>query len=141
MFGFRRHDNESIHSIRPIADIFSDIITVFGMDYVVSGPVWEYYGSAGWDTGLSKELAEDRLCGFTGKTVIHPKQIALVNSAYQVPRADLEDAKAILNWNMDKTAGTLVAGSSQGERMNEYKTHFRWAQKVLFLAEYYGVKD
>ncbi len=141
MFGFRRHDNESIHSIRPVADIFSDIITVFGMDYVVSGPVWEYYGSAGWDTGLSKELSEDRLCGFTGKTVIHPKQIAPVNSAYQVPRADMEDAKAILNWNTDKASGTLVAGSSQGERMNEYKTHFHWAQKVLFLAEYYGVKD
>ena len=77
----------------------------------------------------------------TGKTVIHPKQIAPVNSAYQVPRADLEDAKAILNWNMDKASGTLVAGSSQGERMNEYKTHLHWAQKIMFLAEYYGVND
>lgn len=36
-FGFRRHDNESIHQIRPVANIFSDIITVYGMDYVVSG--------------------------------------------------------------------------------------------------------
>ncbi len=41
MFGFRRHANESIHSIRPVSDIFSDIITVYGMDYVISGPVWD----------------------------------------------------------------------------------------------------
>ena len=32
MFGFRRHANESIHSIRPVSDIFSDIITVYGID-------------------------------------------------------------------------------------------------------------
>ncbi len=37
VFGFRRHVTQSIHDIRPISDIFSDIITVFGMDYVISG--------------------------------------------------------------------------------------------------------
>ena len=139
MFGFRRHATESIHSIRPVADIFSDIITVFGMDYVVSGPVWEYYGGADWDTGLARELQQDRLCGFIGKTVIHPKQIALVNAAYQVPRTDWEDAKSILNWS--RTSDTLVSGSSSGERMNEYKTHENWAKKILLLSEYYGVEN
>lgn len=49
MFGFRRHCDESIHRIRPVADIFSDIITVYGMDYVVSGPVWEYYSGYNWE--------------------------------------------------------------------------------------------
>ena len=137
MFGFRRHATESIHSIRPVADIFSDIITVFGMDYVVSGPVWEYYGGADWDTGLASELQQDRLCGFIGKTVIHPKQIALVNTAYQVPRTDWEDAKSILNWS--QTSDTLVSGSSSKERMNECKTHENWAKKILLLSEYYGV--
>ncbi len=137
MFGFRRHADESIHSIRPVADIFSDIITVFGMDYVVSGPVWEYYGGAGWDTGLSAELRQDRLCGFIGKTVIHPKQIALVNSAYQVSRTDWEDARAILGWS--RTSDTLVAGNSAKERMNECKTHENWAKRILLLSEYYGV--
>ena len=52
VFGFRRHVTQSIHDIRPISDIFSDIITVFGMDYVISGPVWEYYNGSGWDRGL-----------------------------------------------------------------------------------------
>lgn len=45
----RRHCDESIHLIRPVADIFSDIITVYGMDYVVSGPVWEYYSGYNWE--------------------------------------------------------------------------------------------
>lgn len=135
-FGFRRHSTESIHSIKPVADIFSDIITVFGLDYVVSGPVWEYYNGKNWESGLRNELIQDRLCGFIGKTVIHPKQIAPVNEAYRVLSDDLADAKAILNWNANTP--DLVSGSCQSERMNEYKTHYNWAMKILFLAQYYG---
>lgn len=139
VFGFRRHDDESIHQIRPIADIFSDIITVYGMDYVVSGPVWEYYHSANWERGLYHEIADDKLCGFVGKTVIYPSQIAVVNEAYKVSRNDYADACAILNW--DKASHSLVSGSVSNERMNEYKTHSNWALRTVFLAEYFGVKD
>ena len=63
MFGFRRHSDESIHRIKPVADIFSDIITVYGMDYVISGPVWEYYSGDNWENGLIQELKDDKLCG------------------------------------------------------------------------------
>lgn len=139
MFGFRRHNNESIHGIRPIDSIFSDIITVYGMDYLVSGPVWEYYNGNGWDTGLIQELQDDRLCGFIGKTVIHPKQIPLVNEAYKVTLRDLEDAKAILNW--DPASPSLVSGSISKERMNECKTHGTWAMQVLLLSQAYGVRE
>lgn len=138
-FGFRRHDDESIHQIRPVADIFSDIITVYGMDYVVSGPVWEYYHSHNWEKGLYHEIADDKLCGFVGKTVIYPSQIAVVNEAYKVSENDYQDASAILNW--DKTSHSLVAGSASNERMNEYKTHSRWALRTLLMAEYFGVKN
>ena len=79
-FGFRRASDETIHDIKPISNIFADIITVFGMDYVISGPVWEYYNGPNWNTGLAKELKLDRLSGFIGKTVIHPKQIELSHS-------------------------------------------------------------
>lgn len=137
-FGFRRHKDESIHSIKPIDNIFSDIITVFGMDYVVSGPVWEYYNGDGWDTGLANELKEDQLCGFLGKTAIHPKQIDVINEAYKVSRSDYEDAKAVLNWSED--SNKLVSGNATKERMNEYKTHYNWARRILFMAEYFGVK-
>lgn len=138
MFGFRRPVTETIHSLKPISNIFSDIITVFGMDYVISGPVWEYYNGPDWATGLSNELNQDRLAGFTGKTVIHPNQIELINAAYKVSATDLADAKAVLDW--DKDSDSLVSGSSSKERMNEYKTHYNWARTILFLSEYYGVR-
>lgn len=136
-FGFRRHSTESIHSLRPIANILSDVMTVFGMDYVVSGPVWEYYHGANWKSGLETELRQDRLCGFIGKTVIHPNQIPVVNAAYMVSEHDLKDARVILDWNPDHNS--LVAGSVQKERMNEYKTHYNWAQKTIMLAKVFGV--
>ena len=139
MFGFRRHSDESIHRIKPVADIFSDIITVYGMDYVISGPVWEYYSGDNWENGLIQELKDDKLCGFTGKTVIHPNQISVVNKAYQVTRSDFNDAKAILNW--DKSSASLVAGNPAQERMNEYKTHHNWAEKIFFLAEVFGIQN
>lgn len=137
-FGLRRHSDESIHKIRPVSNIFSDIITVYGMDYVVSGPVWEYYSGSGWKEGLKQEIRDDRLCGFTGKTVIHPNQISVVNEAYQVSSDDFHDAQAILNWNPD--SDTFVSGSLARERMNEYKTHRNWAQQTLYLAEAFGVR-
>ena len=138
MFGFRRRSTESIHSLRPIANILSDIMTVFGMDYVVSGPVWEYYNGTNWKSGLEAELEQDKLCGFVGKTVIHPHQISVVNNAYQVSENDLKDAQSILNWDPDHRS--LVSGSIQKERMNEYKTHYNWAQKIVMLSEVFGTK-
>ncbi|MEY8329914.1 HpcH/HpaI aldolase/citrate lyase family protein [Lachnospiraceae bacterium 48-33] len=139
VFGFRRSNIESIHNIRPVANIFSDIMTVYGTDYVISGPVWEYYNGEGWENGLVNELREDRLNGFVGKTVIHPKQIPFVNQAYMVSEKDYEDARAVLNWNTD--SHFLVSGSIEKERMNEYKTHRKWAEKIMFLAEAYGISN
>ena len=138
-FGFRRRNNESIHSIGPIHQIFSDVMTVFGMNYVISAAVWEYYNGNGWDSGLRRELEEDRLNGFIGKTIIHPNQISLVKEAYKVPKKDYEDAGQILGW--EKDAHTLVLGSVAKERMNECKTHSNWAKRVMMQAEAYGIKE
>ena len=138
-FGFRRSSSESIHSIKPVSSIFSDIVTTFGEDYIVSAPVWEYYGGSGWHTGLRNEIREDRLCGFIGKTVIHPRQIGIVNEEYAVYQKDLDDAVSILNW--DKDSHSLVSGSISGERMDEFKTHSNWALKTLMLSKAFGIKN
>lgn len=139
MFGFRRHSDESIHRIAPVERIFSDIISVYGMEYVVSGPVWEYFSGSNWKEGMEAEIKEDRLCGFLGKTVIHPNQIDVVNEAYRVSAADYQDAKAVLSWNPD--AETAVGRGLRSGRMNECKTHTRWARQTLYLAEAYGVEE
>ncbi len=138
-FASRRHYDESIYDIIPIANLLSDILTVFSREYVVSGPVWEFFASDNneWKDGLRKECELDKLNGFVGKTVIHPKQIKVVNEALKVSRRDYEDAKLILGWDAKK--GLQVGKSSGGERMNEVRTHKNWASKILMLAEIYGV--
>lgn len=137
-FGFRRHDTESIHKIKPISNIFADIITVYGLDYVISGPVWEYFDGMNWKCGLMKELEDDKQCGFIGKTVIHPKQIEVVNEAYKVSANDLRDAKSVLNW--DANSASLVSANPDRERMNEVKTHSNWALQTILTAEAFGTK-
>ncbi len=137
-FAARRHYDETIYDILPIAQLLGEILTVFSREYVISGPVWEFFASDNeeWKTGLQNELKLDRLNGFVGKTVIHPKQISVVNEALKVSRKDYEDAKEILHWDGD---GLQVGKSFGGERMNEVKTHTNWALKTVTLAEIYGI--
>ena len=137
-FAVRRHYDETIYDILPISQLLGDILTVFSREYVVSGPVWEFFSSDNeeWKRGLRNELKLDKANGFIGKTVIHPKQISVVNEALKVSHKDYEDAKAILNWD---ESGLQVGKSFAGERMNELKTHINWAYKTTILAEIYGV--
>lgn len=137
-FAARRHYDETIYDILPIAQLLGEILTIFSRDYVVSGPVWEFFSSDNeeWKKGMQREMKLDKLNGFIGKTVIHPKQINVVNEALKVSRKDYEDAKEILNWDEN---GLQVGKSFAGERMNEVKTHINWALKTITLAEIYGI--
>ena len=138
-FAARRHYDETIYDILPISQLLGDILTVFARDYVVSGPVWEFFSSEHdeWREGMKRELRMDILNGFIGKTVIHPKQIPVVNEMLKVTRKDYEDARAVLSW--DKS-GLQVGKSYGGERMNEVRTNCNWARKILLLSEIYGIR-
>lgn len=138
-FGIRRHYDETIYEILAVSRILSDIITVFSRDFVVSGPVFEYFSSENgeWKAGLRNELKQDKLNGFIGKTVIHPKQISVVNDSLKVSTKDYDDALSILSWS--DTNNLLVSKNNSGERMNEVKTHINWAEKTIILAKTYGV--
>ena len=137
-FAARRHYDETIYDILPIGQLLGDILTVFSREYVVSGPVWEFFSSDNdeWKNGLRRELKLDKLNGFIGKTVIHPKQIPVVNEMLRVTSKDYEDAKAILNWD---SSGLQVGKSFGGERMNEVRTNYNWAKKTVLLSELYGI--
>ena len=137
-FCVRRHIDETIYDIIPLANLLSNIITIFSRDYVVSGPVWEFFDSADneWEQGLRKEIRKDLLNGLVGKTVIHPNQIPVVLDMMKVSKNDYEDAMTILSWG----EGLQVGKSYEGERMNEVKTNWNWAKKIALLAEIYGVK-
>ena len=141
LYGLRRKVNQTIYDLGVVRDILIDILNIFADDYVVSGPVWEYYGEnqdEPWAVGLKKELELDRANGFIGKTCIHPSQIKLINESMRVSREDYEDAKQILGWN-DSTLG--VAGSHLGNRMNEVQCHTRWASMILHRAQAFGIEE
>ena len=137
-FGIRRNEYQTIHDIKPINDIISDIITVFGRDYCLSAPVWEYFSGKNWTKGLKKEIEKDILSGFIGKTAIHPNQLDFINDSFKISRIDFDDACQILEDLKYKKA--LVSINSNGMRMNEYKTHINWAIKTYFMAKRYGIK-
>lgn len=141
LFGLRRDISTTIYDIKVVADCLKDISNYFmrqQYQYVVSGPVWEYYS---WNEnsleiqGLKKELNLDIQNGFHGKTVIHPSQIDVVNKAYVVKYDEYLDAKNIMEAN-----GGVFAGYN-GNRMNEVNPHRNWAKKILSKAVVYGVAN
>ena len=159
-FGARRDVEYTIYDILTVRDILTDILNVFSRDgdYVVSGPVWEYFKvkksmrfqelpkiniqesllrreplvSAEVD-GLMRELILDKANGFIGKTIIHPSHINYVNGILAVTREEYEDAVQVLD-----TSGGVIK-SVKANKMNEIGPHHLWAEKLVARAEAYGV--
>lgn len=142
-YGLRRTVNQTIYDIAVVSGALCDIVNVFGRSYIISGPVWEYFANEkdsenmAWKFGLEKELAQDRVNGFIGKTCIHPSQLPYIKESLKVWNGDLLDAKEIIERSYGKLG---VAKSNNGSRMNEIKTHINWAKKIITLAKIYGTK-
>lgn len=159
-FGARRDVEYTIYDIMTVSDILLDILNIFTRrgDYVVSGPVWEYFKinksmrfqdlpkiniqesllrrepivSAEVD-GLMRELVIDKANGFIGKTIIHPSHINYVNGFLAVTKEEYEDALQVLN-----TSGGVIK-SSTSNKMNEIGPHRLWAERLVARASAYGV--
>lgn len=141
LYGLRRTETQNIYQIGVIRDILVNIINVFASDYVVSGPVWEYFGkddTQQWAEGLRKEIELDQLNGFIGKTAIHPSQLPVICESLKVRKCDYDDASSIVHWSDNNLA---VAKSMDGQRMNEVKCHLKWAKRILTLGGIYGVRN
>lgn len=73
--------------------------------------------------GLSRECAEGRMLGFDGKSLIHPDQIAIANTAFSPSAAELEEATAII--------GAATGGAERfKDRMIE-DMHVEMARRTL----------
>lgn len=168
LFGIRRGKDYTIYEIQVVRDCITDILNYFNrcdQNYVVSGPVWEYFehnsrflkpllratpfnenfGKEGLDfrseliqlnlDGLIKETLADKENGMIGKTVIHPSHILIVNSIYAVTHEEYIDALEIIM--QDRQGG--VSKSQYKNKMNEIKPHTLWAEKIIIRAKVYGV--
>ncbi len=136
-FAIRRSPYQTVYDIGVVRDILTDIICIMGKDFIVNGPIWEYFDGDNWEEGLKREVELDQLNGFVGKSCVHPKQLATVKEAIKVNKNDFEDAEEILNWTSEKG----VAKGKHSGRMNEVATHQAWARKIYTLGRLYGVKE
>lgn len=85
------------------------------------------------EAGFGAECEQGRDFGFDGKTIIHPKQIAIANEVFQPSAAEVADARAIvaafaLPENGDK--GVIMLEGRMVERL-----HLQMAVRVLAMAE------
>ncbi len=141
LYGIRRSSSQSIYDVGVVRDILIDIVNIFAKDFVVSGPVWEYFGNASdeqWAIGLKNELELDRINGFIGKTAVHPSQLPIIFDSLKVTAEDYNDSESILSWNHKKYG---VEKSDVSSRMNEVNCHKKWAERVQILGNVYGIKE
>ncbi len=149
LYGIRRSAQSSIYDISVLRDFISDVVNYFGRNFVVSGPVWEYFNSkrqelinhsdgnvADYNAGLLNETLLDLTNGLTGKTVIHPSHVNVVQSLNVVTKEEYLDALTIL----DHANGEMgVLKSNSQNKMNEIKPHYKWAMKIMTKSTIYGV--
>ena len=134
IYGIRCDIRHTIYDIGIIRDVLIDILNIFSKDYVVAGPVCNFFGEN--SQSFVKELELDKINGFIGKTSIHPSQLKFIFDNLKVSKNDFEDAMQILNWSSNSHG---VAKNNF--RMNELKCHMKWAEKIKILSDIYGVKD
>jgi len=137
LYSLRRNKNFTIYDLIVVRDCISDIINVFKRDdYVISGVVYEYFNKVldFHNNILIKETLLDITNGLTGKTVIHPSQVNIVNSLMVVSKEDYIDASNIISSSLNG-----VIKSNYSNKMNEIKPHEKWAKEILLKANIMGV--
>ena len=91
------------------------------------------YNDLSDEAGFLKECSEGRDCGFDGKTLIHPGQIAVANEVFAPSRDEIEKARAVAGlFERPENAGKGVI--SHNGRMVE-RLHAEMAKRILALAE------
>jgi len=129
LLGLRRARGATIYDT-PLRAVITDLVCVFHpAGYRLSAPVFERLDTP---DVLVREVEADLQHGLVGKTAIHPAQIPVIESLYQVSREDYELASAVL-------APEAAAVFKLHETFCEPATHRRWAVGMLERARVFGV--
>ena len=165
LYALRRMREHTVYDVALLAAVIGDVVNALGRaddGYVITGPVWEYFSGAERIfkpllrespflrhdertlraellakelDGLIRETTLDRANGLTGKTVIHPSHVAVVNALAVVSHEEYQDAVDIL----DTSGGGGVASSVYRNKMNESKPHTAWARRTVLRSRVFGV--
>lgn len=82
---------------------------------------------------FERECEQGAMLGFDGKTLIHPKQIALCNRAYTPSVAEIEWSRSVVN-AFDQAENAAFGAIQVQGRMVE-RLHLEHARRVLALAQ------
>ncbi|PIE82903.1 MAG: ATP-binding protein [Candidatus Contendobacter odensis] len=131
LLGIRRARGATIYDT-PLRNVIADLVcTFYPAGYQLSAPVFEYLDTP---NVLKREVKADLQHGLVGKTAIHPTQIPVIESCYQIGREDYNMAVAILDDN-------AAAVFKQGESFCEPATHRHWATGVLERVQLFGLVE
>ena len=94
-------------------------------------PLDAVYNDIRDDTGFTRECQQGRALGFSGKTLIHPKQIEAANQAFGVTATEAAEAQALIDaWDAARNEGKSIA-THQGALVEQM--HVDEAREVLAL--------
>ncbi len=169
LYSIRRQMDNSIYDIGVIRDCISDIINIFGRaeeEYIISGPVWEYFSSNSDNRILKPQLRQSPFVEHLGqnglkkreyylekcidgliKEVVLDKANGLIGKTIIHPsHISIVNALYVVSKEEYEDALSIIETEKRGayksrynNKMNEGNPHLNWANKVLKRAQVYGV--
>ncbi|GGK19893.1 HpcH/HpaI aldolase/citrate lyase family protein [Salinarimonas ramus] len=129
--GLRRVAGETLYE-GPLGPLVAQLVGLMvPAGFALTAPVYDVVRDP---ATLAREAARDVSFGLSGKTAIHPMQVATIHAAYAVAADDLASARAILA--EDARAVFQHAGA-----MCEPSVHRAWARRIVARAGLYGTAD
>ncbi len=128
VMGIRRSRFTTLYD-GPLAYVLKMLSCTFGASgFALTSPVFELIDNPNL---LKKEIEQDILHGFVGKTAIHPTQIEYIQEGWKVEQDEYEEALRIIN---STQAVYLHSGA-----MCEPTTHKKWALNILERSRIFGI--
>lgn len=167
LFGLRRSNDQTVYDLALVRDVIADIVNVFTRDrqFVVSGPVWEYFESgerifkpqlrespfrARTDLPHALQVRRQLVCADLDgllREVVLDKATGLLGKTVIHP-SHVRPVHAMLVVTAEEhgdAVATLgladggVRSSPYANKMIESKPHARWAAEILGRARLFGV--
>lgn len=113
----------------PLGYVIKMLVSVFASrGFYLTAPVCEHFENTDL---LMRELKLDLMHGLVGKTIIHPKQINILDEFYQVTSDEYKQAEQIIH--------ATEAVFKQNGSMCEPTTQWQWAREIIERSKYFGV--
>ncbi len=125
----KRSCEDSVFDFSATSYVLGSFISTFkSAGFAISGGVYPCFKD---DDGFIKDVKHDLKEGLFSKTIIHPRQIGLINGLYKVTQEELREALEISDKN--------EAVFNQNDKMAEVVTMKPYAQEIILRSKIYGV--